>query len=574
MDALAERRPAAGMPAPALRPATTPATGLRVRLLGTMDAVTGDGLSVLPRARKARALLAVLVLLAPEKVARTTLAGLLWSGRPGGQARGSLRQALLDLQDALASGGIDALHSGREHLCLAIQGVTTDLPAPGDASAARLLEDVRGVDPAFDAWVRARIDERMAPAVPAAPSVAGGGGRPRLCLLGLRAAPSAGPSAQRLAEGLDRELMAILTRRRWLTLVSRLGTETGTQTGTQTGACASRHDAATVSHDYALDGAVEVEGRQLRVHIALHDVRAGDIVWTHSADAPEGGRFDLQRTLASEAAARLDAALRRREARRLSLAAPASLTPDAAVIAALPAIAALDARAHIRAGTALHAATAASPGHAAAHAWLSFWHTLGLAQGWAASAGTALHLAERAMQLDPDDAQVLALAGHALGVAGRRPDLAVHRHEAALARDPALASAWLLHGFGQACLGHASTARAAIEQGRRLGPDDFAAPIGDIGEQLAAVLDDDVATAVALGRRVAAMRPTCVPATILLLAALGLSGAATEAAPLRRRLGMMLATATVDGATACLPLQRPADRRRLAAALAAAGLPA
>lgn len=560
MDALTERRPVAGAPAPAMRAGATPPVALRVRLLGTMEAVTGDGLSVLPRARKARALLAVLVLLAPEKVARTTLAGLLWSRSRGEQARGSLRQALLDLQDSLASGGVDGLRSGREHLCFAAHGVTTDLPAPGDAAAARLLEDLRGVDPAFDAWVRARIDERMTP-----PGAGISAGRPRLGLLGLRAAPSSGAAAEGLADGFGRELVAALTRRRWLTLPSRLRPDTGT--GTADGG-------ATADHDYALDGAVEMEGRRLRVHLALHDLRTGDIVWTHSADAPEGGRFDLQRALASEAAGRLDAALLRREARRLSLSAPASLTPDAALIVALPAIAALEPRAHALAGTALRAAVAAAPGHAPAHAWLSFWHTLGLSQGWAASPGAALHLAERAMQLDPGDAQVLTLAGHALCVAGRRPDLAVHRHEAALARDPSLASAWLLHGFAQACLGHATAARAATDRGRRLCPDDIAAPLGDVTEQLAALLSDEADVAVALGRRVVALRPTCVPAMILLLAALGMGGATAEAAGLRDRVGTAGGTATAEAAMACLPVQRLPDRRRLAAALVAAGLPA
>jgi hypothetical protein len=106
MSGVAGVRTGSAWQAPPTVPTASP-TVLRVRLIGAMDARTGDGLSVLPRTRKARALLAILVLLAPQKIARATVAGLLWSRRGREQARGSLRQALLDLHGSLLSGGID-----------------------------------------------------------------------------------------------------------------------------------------------------------------------------------------------------------------------------------------------------------------------------------------------------------------------------------------------------------------------------------------------------------------------------------------------------------------------------------
>ena len=71
---------------------------LRLRLFGRMQVEDVRGQSVLPRSRKARAVLAVLALAAPQPVLRSSLTSLLWSNRAREQARGSLRQSVHELQ--------------------------------------------------------------------------------------------------------------------------------------------------------------------------------------------------------------------------------------------------------------------------------------------------------------------------------------------------------------------------------------------------------------------------------------------------------------------------------------------
>src|SRR5690348_17057627 len=74
---------------------------LRLRLIGQMGAWSHSSESVLPTGRKTRALLAVVALSAPRPALRGRLAELLWSRRPEMQARGSLRQEIHRLTEAL-----------------------------------------------------------------------------------------------------------------------------------------------------------------------------------------------------------------------------------------------------------------------------------------------------------------------------------------------------------------------------------------------------------------------------------------------------------------------------------------
>lgn len=140
-----------------------PAIRLRITMLGRMDvrAVTGEPL--LPRSRKTRGVLAVLALESPSIVSRQRLADLLWSRRGEEQARGSLRQALHELQETLGAEGRGLIVATRETVSLNDDAVWTDaraLPALARDRVealtllqSELLSDLDGLDVAFDAWL-------------------------------------------------------------------------------------------------------------------------------------------------------------------------------------------------------------------------------------------------------------------------------------------------------------------------------------------------------------------------------------------------------------------------------------
>ncbi|MDO9707975.1 BTAD domain-containing putative transcriptional regulator [Paracraurococcus lichenis] len=150
-------------PQPGGGPAVAPS--LRLVLIGRMEAWSLASVPALPRSRKARALLAMLGLAAGAPVPRARLGALLWSGRGEEQRRTSLRQALHELQEALAEAGAPAVVAGRDALALPAEQVWVDAVEVARAGAARpgaldlltaeLLADLDGVDPALDAWLAA-----------------------------------------------------------------------------------------------------------------------------------------------------------------------------------------------------------------------------------------------------------------------------------------------------------------------------------------------------------------------------------------------------------------------------------
>jgi DNA-binding SARP family transcriptional activator/TolB-like protein/Tfp pilus assembly protein PilF len=132
-----------------------------------MAVTDSTGETFLPRTRKTRAVFAVLAMSSPKPVLRQYLAALLWSRREKEQARGSLRQSVHELQDTLGSEWAHVFVAERHHLSLRGAGLDIDaqsLTQPAaisveilDCFGDVLLEDLNGLDPAFDHWLE---DER------------------------------------------------------------------------------------------------------------------------------------------------------------------------------------------------------------------------------------------------------------------------------------------------------------------------------------------------------------------------------------------------------------------------------
>jgi DNA-binding SARP family transcriptional activator/TolB-like protein len=141
---------------------------LQLRLLGHMAVHDTSGRSHLPRTRKTRALLGILAMASPKPVLRLHVATLLWSRREKEQAGASLRQSVHELQETLAPDWAHLFVTDRHHLSL--RGAELDIDAlafahPLELEPAsllrfeeKLLEDLDGLDPAFDRW----LDEQRA----------------------------------------------------------------------------------------------------------------------------------------------------------------------------------------------------------------------------------------------------------------------------------------------------------------------------------------------------------------------------------------------------------------------------
>src|SRR5258708_15343888 len=90
------------------------APGLRLHLLGPVEAWMPGEVVRFPRTRKLLAVLALLALSAPRTVSRARVADLLWSR--SAEARVNLRQTLHELGKALANSPLPILQADREYL--------------------------------------------------------------------------------------------------------------------------------------------------------------------------------------------------------------------------------------------------------------------------------------------------------------------------------------------------------------------------------------------------------------------------------------------------------------------------
>ncbi|MEZ5851692.1 MAG: BTAD domain-containing putative transcriptional regulator [Hyphomicrobiaceae bacterium] len=99
---------------------------IRLRLIGSVEAVDAAGHNILPASKKPRAVLAYLALNLDRWVERSRLAGLLWDRVPEDQGRASLRQALHELSRAMGPVFHQALEVERERLRIRSETVWVD----------------------------------------------------------------------------------------------------------------------------------------------------------------------------------------------------------------------------------------------------------------------------------------------------------------------------------------------------------------------------------------------------------------------------------------------------------------
>ena len=138
----------------------------RIHLLGPMRATSYLGDDLVPRGKKARALLAYLCLASGAKVPRIRLARLLWDQASDELARGSLRHALLELCAAMGPLAGELISTGRATIRLNADACWIDAAALLESSSpdsvrsdlalfctGKLLEGLDGVSPSFDRWL-------------------------------------------------------------------------------------------------------------------------------------------------------------------------------------------------------------------------------------------------------------------------------------------------------------------------------------------------------------------------------------------------------------------------------------
>jgi DNA-binding SARP family transcriptional activator/TolB-like protein len=139
----------------------------RIQILGPMRATSYLGSDILPRGRKARAILGCLCVASGKRLARSRLAAMLWDRVPEFQARASFRQSFRELIVAFGPLAKELISADRETIALKTADCWIDalaVLAPDFGQGAHrselaaycqgeVLEELDGISVAFDHWL-------------------------------------------------------------------------------------------------------------------------------------------------------------------------------------------------------------------------------------------------------------------------------------------------------------------------------------------------------------------------------------------------------------------------------------
>jgi tetratricopeptide (TPR) repeat protein len=256
-----------------------------------------------------------------------------------------------------------------------------------------------------------------------------------------------------MAVALNNELIVALSGFRWLDCVQ----------------CFPGRVAKNI--DFLVTGAIQKYGSRLRVSLRVVDRHAGDIVvWSERYDIEQDDMLDTAEQIAGTAAAQIDCRQWLWPTTRAGHHEVSACTSWELVELAAPMVLRLNRREFMIAGQWLERAVEIDPGNIEAYAWLLHWYVLLLSQDWARDRAAALErglgMARTTVELDPQHARGLTLAGHVLAFYGDPPEHALPLHERALSLNPNLPLIWRLSAHADSYLGDGAEAVRRINHAR------------------------------------------------------------------------------------------------------------
>lgn len=367
--------------------------------------------------------------------------------------------------------------------------------------------------------------------------------------------------AAALADALPHDLIAELSRLRWLFVIARGSTFRFRGAEADLGAVRAALNAA-----YCLTGAVQVDERLMRLTVELSDTRDGGVIWSERFGAPHAAVHEIREQIAAAVIAALELQVPLAEARRARLSSPENLDAWAAYHLGLRHMYRFTADGAARAAELFRRAVELEPSFARAHAGLSFTHFqaafLSFTDAPDEAAALARRAAETSLEHDPLDPFCNLVMGRAYWL---RKDLAASLPwlERAIALNPNYAQAKYSRAWTETLMGQGLQGQSGADEALRLSPLDPLA-YGMLGVRaLSHLVLDEPERAADWGERAA--RAPGAHALIEMIAAVGHSLAGDHARACRwaasaraRRPGL-----SADDFLSAFPFHDAAARRRI-----------
>jgi adenylate cyclase len=352
------------------------------------------------------------------------------------------------------------------------------------------------------------------------------GNRPAVAVLPF--AVDAAEADPYFGDGMTEEIITALSANRTIFVIARTSTLRYRHS-----AAAPSEIAAELGVRYLVIGSVRRLMRQVRISAEL--VR---IIWADRFDGVVEDLFGFQSQIAASIAAAVDPRVKEAEIARVIGRPTDSLDAYDSVLRGLSLIHTFRDADFELAGRAFRRATELDPAYAQAHAHLAWWHNLRFGEGRSPEISddgrAAERLSLRAVELDPRDANSLAIAGHIQSFMRKKTTVAMSLFEQALQVDPNSAMAWARSATTLAYIGQGEEALRRAANAMRLSPFDpmmFSFCTTNGIAALVAGRDDEAASWLSKAHR---LNPRYRAAWRMLIAALALSGDRFEASEIAK----------------------------------------
>ncbi|HEY1930162.1 MAG TPA: winged helix-turn-helix domain-containing tetratricopeptide repeat protein [Caulobacteraceae bacterium] len=329
---------------------------------------------------------------------------------------------------------------------------------------------------------------------------------------------------------------------------------------------------------YVLEGGVRRSQDRLRITSQLVDANSGAHLWAERFDGDPSDVFALQDRVAESVAAVIEPTLEVAEIGRLKRAPPPRLDAYDFLLRANAHMSEFTAAGMDAAMTCLEQALAVEPAYASAIAASAYCRAQCHFQGWAeqdkAKRDEGVASAWRAVELAPNDAQVLWMAAFAIwNMASTERERARDLFDRSLQMNPNSAMALTLAGWIEAMCGHTAKGREMVARAQRLNPRDPRGWLMSGVMAITAVIDEDYATALDWAERALAQNRRFAVALRVAAVSLVKLGRQDRAREMVQELLQIEPDLRISSFFARIPVPLETMAKTYAKGLAEAGLP-
>ncbi|ASY59302.1 MULTISPECIES: winged helix-turn-helix domain-containing tetratricopeptide repeat protein [Sinorhizobium] len=383
---------------------------------------------------------------------------------------------------------------------------------------------------------------------------------------------SGDPEQDYFADGVVEDIIAALSRIRWLFVIAR------NSSFAYKGRTVDVKDVGQeLGVRYVLEGSVRKAANKVRITGQLIDATSGTHLWAERFEGTLDDIFELQDQMAETVVGAISPQLERAEIERAKRKPTESLDAYDYYLRGMAKLHNGTREAIEAALRLFYRAIELDPEFASAYAaaaWCHFWRKL---NGWMTERdreiAEGVRLARLAVEHGRDDAVALTRGGHAFAHLAGDLDGGIALLDRAVLLNPNLATAWFLGGALRALRGETDAAMEHLAHAVRLSPLDPEMFRMQVGMALANFFAGRFDPASAWAEKALGNLPSLLVAVALLAASHALAGRLDEAGHAMQRLRALDPSLRVSNLKAWLPIHRPEDLARFADGLRLAGLP-